>query len=117
MTDATGRRAVQHDPQQDYIMHLERENAALAAEVREWLCASCQTVYPGPPTAGCACVVCPHCGGTTGPRRTIEWRALEVEREQLRGVLRGLVTSHDSTENCDVYHNYWDQARALTETP
>jgi hypothetical protein len=28
----------------------------------------CETVYPGPPQAGCMCLVCPACGGNTVKR-------------------------------------------------
>jgi hypothetical protein len=61
--------------------------ADLRAEVREWLCMSCNTVYPGPPQAGFACVMCPKCKGTTGPRGFVERRVLERKIEDLRAQL------------------------------
>lgn len=39
----------------------------LGAEVPEWTCESCRTVYPGPPQPSHWCIVCPKCGGTTRP--------------------------------------------------
>ena len=50
------------------IDRLEKRVAELKAEVSEWLCQGCRTVYPGPPQAGTGCVVCPRCGGDTQPR-------------------------------------------------
>jgi hypothetical protein len=58
---------------------LEDGNAALRAEVEEWLCSSCNTVYPGPPAKGFSCVVCPKCGGNTGPKLSVENAALRAE--------------------------------------
>ena len=51
----------------------------LRALVEEWLCESCNTVYPGPPARGFACVICPKCGGSTGPRMLMENRKLRAE--------------------------------------
>jgi hypothetical protein len=39
----------------------------------EWLCKECNTVFPGPPQAGVYCIICPKCGGVTGPRDRIEY--------------------------------------------
>ena len=57
---------------------------ALTAEVREWMCEACNTVYPGPPQQGFSCVVCPKCGGSTAPRTTIARRKAEAERDALK---------------------------------
>jgi len=46
----------------------------LRAEVKEWLCEKCNTVFPGPPQPGFQCVVCPQCKGRTGPRLILESR-------------------------------------------
>lgn len=54
------------------IKRLQRELECLRAEVKEWACDACNTVYPGPPQKGTACVVCPDCGGRTAPRSTID---------------------------------------------
>jgi hypothetical protein len=56
----------------------------LRAEVREWLCDKCNTVYPGPPQPGFSCVICPKCGGYTSPRLAVENRRLGKEIERLR---------------------------------
>lgn len=50
----------------------------LRAEVKEWLCDACNTVYPGPPQKGFACVICPLCQGNTGPRNVVEIRKLRA---------------------------------------
>lgn len=50
------------------IMNLERQLAEERAEIKEWVCNSCRTVYPGPPQEGFACVQCPKCSGNTMPR-------------------------------------------------
>jgi uncharacterized coiled-coil protein SlyX len=47
----------------------------LLAEVKEWICAKCRYVYPGPPQRGLQCVICPRCNGSTGPRVLMELRA------------------------------------------
>lgn len=52
----------------DAIEELEAAVVSLRAEVREWICTDCMFVYPGPPQAGSACVVCPRCSGPTMPR-------------------------------------------------
>src|ERR1700739_1984074 len=56
----------------------------LRAAVEEWLCEKCNPVYPGPPQPGFACVQCPKCKGTTGPRQTIELRQKDAEMEKLQ---------------------------------
>lgn len=63
------------------------ELTALRAEVREWLCEGCRTVYPGPPAPGFLCVICPTCKGLTGPRGLMERRALERQVADLRAQL------------------------------
>lgn len=50
----------------------EKRIAELAAAVKEWLCLKCNTVYQGPPQEGIWCVMCPKCGGETGPRDSIK---------------------------------------------
>lgn len=60
------------------ITALEQERDDLAAEVREWLCADCDTIYPGPPQEGVHCVVCPKCGGDTMPRNVATIRDLRA---------------------------------------
>lgn len=57
----------------------EAQAAELRAEVQEWLCGACNTVYPGPPQHGFSCVICPKCSGTTGPRVTMDKRKLEAQ--------------------------------------
>jgi hypothetical protein len=81
---------------------LESERDQLRAEVREWLCAECNTVYPGPPQAGFACVQCPKCGGATGPRVSMELRqaradsrAIEANYEAARGLLAEILKADD----------------------
>lgn len=63
------------------------EVALLRAEVREWLCIDCNTVFPGPPQNGFACVQCPKCNGPTGPRGLMERRKLMTEIADLRTAL------------------------------
>jgi hypothetical protein len=53
------------------IEALRAEVAELRAEVRDWLCEKCRTVYPGPPQPGVWCVVCPKCDGATAPLQTV----------------------------------------------
>ena len=67
---------------------LRAERDQLAADVREWLCVKCNTVYPGPPQPGFACVQCPRCGGDTGPRTVMELRVAEVRTNTLAAALR-----------------------------
>ncbi len=62
---------------------LKGEVEQLRAEVREWICESCNTVYPGPPQPGVMCVICPRCGGNTMPRPSAEIRALKGDNERL----------------------------------
>jgi len=62
--------------------------AALVAKRagQEWLCEKCRRVYPGPPQPGFACVVCPECGGNTGPKLDMELRAERAKVTRLREV-------------------------------
>lgn len=62
----------------------EEERDALRAEVREWLCIACNTIYPGPPTKDFGCVQCPRCKGPTGPHNQIKHRQAEQQRDALR---------------------------------
>lgn len=82
--------------QTEYVRDLHRERdalqtrvAELTAEVREWWCRACHTVYPGPPQQGFACVQCPRCGGDAGPYtqmklRDAEARVAALEAENAR---------------------------------
>lgn len=56
----------------DARVNVEKERDDLRKEVREWLCDTCNTVYPGPPTRGFDCVQCPKCLGNTSPRMWLE---------------------------------------------
>jgi hypothetical protein len=67
-----------------YAAKLEAENAELLKEVREWICDTCATVYPGPPQKGTSCVVCQNCKGSTGPRLRMEKRKLEADAATVR---------------------------------
>ena len=71
--------ALVHACTPDAVLALIAEVERLRAEVSEWLCIDCNTVYPGPPQPGFACVVCPKCGGSTGPRLAMENRLLRAE--------------------------------------
>lgn len=62
----------------------DAELRELRAQVREWLCESCNTVYPGPPKPGVAGVICPNCGSLTGPRSSAELRRIQAENADLR---------------------------------
>lgn len=57
-------------------------------QVNEWVCASCNEVYPGPPHEGAACVICPKCGGFTVPRIKHENNALQQEINELKAKLQ-----------------------------
>lgn len=61
---------------------LEAENERLLREVREWLCAECNTVYPGPPQDGVRCVICPSCGGGCAPRSSDAQVLLQQRRAE-----------------------------------
>ena len=61
------------------MLELIAEVERLRAEVKEWLCIDCNTVYPGPPQPGLSCGICPKCGGSTGPRPAGENRLLRAE--------------------------------------
>ncbi len=56
------------------------------AEVREWLCTSCNTVFPPESLGkGVLCVKCPGCGEfTCGPRAGQELRIVLADNERLR---------------------------------
>jgi hypothetical protein len=68
----------------------EADLERLRALVREWLCERCNTVYPGPPQKGLKCVICPKCGGMTGPLQWVEQRKIEAELQQARKELAWL---------------------------
>jgi predicted RNA-binding Zn-ribbon protein involved in translation (DUF1610 family) len=61
---------------------IEAELIELRAEVREWLCTSCNWVYPGPPQDGLKCVICPRCGGNTMSRTRAQILDLESRLEK-----------------------------------
>lgn len=65
------------------------EIESLRAEVSEWLCESCNYVYPGPPQLGFACVICPRCKGSTAPRKTVELKKAADRIEALQSRLAG----------------------------
>lgn len=96
--------------------------AALRAEVREWLCASCNTVYPGPPAPGLSCVICPKCKGSTGPRGLMERRALEQKIADLRAQLARAtdVATHfarDGDNLCKKIDDLNDQLARTSQEP
>lgn len=52
---------------------VKEELEQLRAEVKEWFCSNCNTVYPGLPGGhGPGSIVCRRCGASTGPRRFME---------------------------------------------
>lgn len=55
----------------------------LALEV-SWLCESCDTVFPGPPSDGVDCDICPVCFGSCAPQTYILRMKAEKERDALR---------------------------------
>lgn len=63
----------------DHDATLRARLEAVTTEVKEWLCDTCNTVYPGPPQQGFSCVICPKCDGECGPRGMIERRRLEQQ--------------------------------------
>ena len=68
----------------DAIEELRRENERLRALVKEWVCHSCNTIFPGPPARGTSCLICPKCGGSTVPRSSAaEVAVLRAENERL----------------------------------
>lgn len=69
---------------------MARENVELRAEVKEWACDSCNTVYPGPPQAGFACVQCPKCHGNTMPKGWLALRRADNRAEQAESSLATL---------------------------
>lgn len=60
-----------------HIEALEGQVAELSSTVTEWLCARCNTIYPGPPQPGVWCVQCPRCQGDCGPKTTMLLRKAE----------------------------------------
>lgn len=69
---------------------LQRIIAELCAEVREWLCVRCHTVYSAPLYNGVNCVICPKCQtATLGPRASMEIRQLRrCVKETMRALER-----------------------------
>lgn len=57
---------------------------ALVLLVQEWICVDCETSYPGPPTPGFDCLMCPTCNGRTMPRNQARIAELERENERLK---------------------------------
>ena len=104
------RNEIASDPtrQSNYVVDLdaaiaawEKERAELLAEVREWMCGHCRTVYPGPPQQGVRCVICPQCKGPTAPRSNIVlYAALLAEvlkiAEEMDGVCFEPVAQEDN---------------------
>jgi hypothetical protein len=75
----------------DRLAVAAQEVEQLRAEVREWICAQCRIVYPGPPQKGACCVVCPRCGGDTMPRNRAELAAAQTEIKQLHEAIDNAV--------------------------
>ena len=71
----------------DEITRLSARVEELEAEVKEWACDQCSTVYPGPPQRGVMCVICPKCGGDTMPWPALKLRRMGQERDELRVAL------------------------------
>ena len=78
---------------------LQAEVARLTSEVREWLCDSCNTIYPGPPQKGVWCVVCPKCGGDTAPTKTIELRKARTRIAELEAENNNLIVKVQFAES------------------
>lgn len=91
---------------------LEHELDELAALVREWLCENCNTVYPGPPQPGFRCVICPRCGGATGPKEAVLLRreTLRAEKAEAELAYTLKVMRDGGCRDCD------DLADELAET-
>jgi hypothetical protein len=64
------------------LSQAQKERDELRAEVKEWLCVQCNTVYPGPPQPGFRCVICPKCEGDTGPKVSMQLRAERQARKE-----------------------------------
>jgi hypothetical protein len=65
-----------------HIGGLEAQIDVLAAEVREWLCPGCRTVYPEPPGPKDSLILmlqCPNCGSVVGLANSV---LLHEEKEQ-----------------------------------
>lgn len=73
-----------------HLSSLSQERGELKAEVKEWICVACNTIYPGPPVKGAGCVMCPRCNGDCGPRLFMENRALKKERDEMKEKAEGL---------------------------
>lgn len=90
----------------DFVCDLaavEKAIADLRAEVREWLCVDCNTVYPGPPSRGFDCVICPKCEGACGPR-------LFMENRQLEALVAAHVDAGARYKKALETIEYWDRA-------
>ena len=81
------------------VSELKAEVARLTSEVREWLCDSCNTIYPGPPQKGVWCVVCPKCGGDTAPTKTIELRKARTRIAELEAENNNLIVKVQFAES------------------
>lgn len=69
------------------VDRLRAELDELRGEVREWLCAKCNMVYPGPPGKGVSGILCRTCGGLTGPRNGTELRRARAREKRMRAAL------------------------------
>lgn len=56
----------------DHIKELEDHIKLLQAEVKEWLCISCKTVFPSPTGKISINCTCPKCGNAVAPRLSAE---------------------------------------------
>lgn len=62
------------------VARLREENAELLAEVREWVCTECNTVFPPESlNKGFRVVLCPRCEGITMPRYAWEVKRLRAQ--------------------------------------
>ena len=62
------------------IEELQKENAELKAEVKEWLCLDCNTVFPSESIPNSfSCLICPKCDGKRMPKNTAIIKVLQAE--------------------------------------
>lgn len=59
---------------------LQKENAELKGEVKEWLCLDCNTVFPSESVPNSfSCLICPKCDGKRLPKNTAIIKVLREE--------------------------------------